>query len=66
MIDKVCHHIVWKGTIPCYSSTLSIDLVLGARQVVQQVEGFYASNELAFEERLTDGCIDHKVIGIEG
>ena len=66
VVHQMRHDVVRQGAVPCFGAALGVDGVLGVAELVQQVEGFDASDELALEERLTDGCIDHKVIGVEG
>ena len=65
MIDKKCHHVVWQGAIPRDGAALGIDGILGVGKVVQEVEGFDAGNELAFQEGLREGGVEHEVIGVE-
>ena len=59
------HDVVRKGAVPCFGAALGVDGVLGVAELVQQVEGFDASDELALEERLTDGGVQHEVVGVQ-
>ena len=50
---------------PSLGASLCVHGVLGGRQLVQQVECLDADDELALEEGLADGGIQHKVIGVQ-
>ena len=65
MIHKMRHDVVREGAVPCFGAALSVHAVLGVAELVEQVEGFDASDELALEERLADGGIQHEVVGVQ-
>ena len=59
------HDVVREGAVPCLGATLGVDSVLRVAELVEQVEGFDAGDELALEERLADGGIQHEVVGVQ-
>ena len=59
------HDVVREGAVPCLGATLGVHGVLGVAELMQQVEGFDASDELALEEGLADGGVQHEVVGVE-
>ena len=64
--DGVEHDVVREGTVPGFGATLCVDDVVGGRELVQEVEGFEAEDELAFREGLAEGGVDDEVVAIEG
>ena len=48
------HDVVREGAVPRFGAALGVHGVLGVAELVQQVEGFDAGDELALEERLAD------------
>ncbi len=65
MIYQMRHDVVRQGAVPCLGATLGVHGVLGVAELVQQVEGFDAGDELALEERLADGGVQHEVVGVQ-
>ena len=65
MIYKMRHDVVWQRAVPCLRASLCVHCILCRRQLVQQVEGLNANNELALEEGLADGGIQHEVVGVQ-
>ena len=65
MIHQVQHGVVGERTVPGNGAALGIDGILGVGELVQEVKGFDAGDELALEEGLRKGGIEHEVIGIE-
>ena len=65
VIHQMQHDVVWQGAVPRFGAALGVHGVLGVAELVQKVEGFDAGDELALEERLADGGIQHKVVGVE-
>lgn len=65
VIHQMRHDIMRQGAVPSLRSALGVDLVLRRGELVQQVEGFEAGDKLALEERLTDGDVEHKVVGVQ-
>ena len=65
VIYQMQHDVVRQGAVPRFSAALGVDAVLGVAELVQQVEGFDAGDELALEERLADGGVQHKVVGVQ-
>lgn len=65
VIHQMRHDIMWQGAVPSLRSALGVDLVLRRGELVQQVEGFEAGDKLALEKRLTDGGIEHEVVGVQ-
>ena len=59
------HDVVRQGAVPRFGAALGVDGVLGVAELVEQVEGFDAGDELALEERLADGGVQHEVVGVE-
>ena len=59
------HDVVREGAVPGLGAALGVDGVLGVAELVEQVEGFDAGDELALEEGLADGGIQHEVVGVE-
>ena len=49
----------------CFGAALGVDGVLRVAELVEQVEGFYAGDELALEEGLADGGVQHEVVGVQ-
>ena len=58
------HDVVRQGAVPCFGAALGIDGVLCVAELVKDVEGFNAGDELALEERLADGGVQHEVVGV--
>ena len=54
-----------QGAVPRLGTSLGVDGVLGVAELVQDVESFDASDELALEERLADGGVQQEVVGVE-
>ena len=65
MIHKVSHDVVRQGAVPRFGAALGVDGVLGVAELMQQVEGFDAGDEFAFEERLADGGVQYEVVGVQ-
>ena len=65
MIYQMRHNVVRQGAVPCLGAALGIDGVLRVAELVQQVEGFDAGDELALEEGLADGGVQHEVVVVE-
>ena len=65
VVHQMQHDIVREGAVPRFGAALGIDGVLGGGKLVEDVEGFDAGDELAFEERLADGGVQHEVIGVQ-
>ena len=65
MIHQMHHDVVRQGAVPRLSAALGIDGVLRVAELVEQVEGFDAGDELALEEGLADGGVQHEVVGVE-
>ncbi len=59
------HDVVRQGAVPCLGAALSVDAVLRVAELVEEVEGFDAGDELALEEGLADGGVQHEVVGVE-
>ena len=59
------HDVMRQGAVPCFGTSLGVDGVLCIAELVEDVEGFDAGDELALEERLADGGVQHEVVGIE-
>ena len=59
------HDIVREGAVPRLGAALGVDGILGGGKLVEDVEGFDAGDEFAFEKRLADGGIEHEVVGVE-
>ena len=59
------HDVVRQGAVPGLGAALGVHGILRVAELVQQVEGFNASDELAFEEGLADGGVQHEVVGVE-
>ena len=59
------HDVVRQGAVPGFGAALGIHGVLGGGKLVEQVEGFDAGDELALEERLADGGVQHEVVGVQ-
>ena len=59
------HDVVRQGAVPRFGAALGVDAVLGVAELMQQVEGFDAGDEFAFEEGLADGGVEHEVVGVE-
>ena len=59
------HDVVRQGTVPCLGAALSVHGVLRVAELVEQVEGFDAGDELALKERLADGGVQNEVVGVE-
>ena len=59
------HDVVRQGAVPRFGAALGVDGVLGVAELVEQVEGFDAGDELALEERLADGGVQHEVVGVQ-
>ena len=66
VVDKMEHHVVGQGAIPCFGTPLCVDCILRAGELVQNVERFKTGYELALQQRLADGGVDYEVVGIEG
>ena len=54
-----------QGAVPRFGATLGVDGVLRVAELVEDVEGFDAGDEFAFEERLADGGVQHEVVGVQ-
>ena len=65
VIYQMRHNVVREGAVPCLGATLGVDAVLRVAELVEQVEGFDAGDELALEERLADGGIQHEIVGVQ-
>ena len=65
MIYYMDHDVVREGVVPGFGAALGVDSVLRVAELVQQVEDFDAGDELALEERLADGGVQHEVVGVE-
>lgn len=65
MIYQMRHDVVRQGAVPRLGAALRVHGVLGVAELVELVEGFDAGDELALEERLADGGIQHEVVGIQ-
>ena len=65
MPDQVEHDVAGQRTVPRLGAALGVDLVLCGGELAEQVEGFKAGDELALEERLAQGSIEHKVVAVE-
>ena len=59
------HDVVRQGAVPCLGAVLGVHAVLRVAELVQQVEGFDTGDELAFEERLAEGGVQHEVVGVQ-
>ena len=59
------HDVMRQGAIPCFGAALCVDGVLCVAELVQDVECFDAGDELALEERLADGGVQHEVVGVQ-
>ena len=59
------HDVVRQGAVPRFGAALGVHGVLGVAELVEQVEGFDAGDELALEERLADGGVQHEDVGVE-
>ena len=59
------HDVVREGAVPGLGAALGVHGVLGVAELMQQVEGFDAGDELALEEGLADGGVEHEVIGVQ-
>ena len=59
------HDVVREGVVPRFGAALGVHGVLGVAELVEQVEGFDAGDELALEERLADGGVQHEVVGVQ-
>ena len=59
------HDVVREGAVPGFGAALSVHAVLGVAELVEQVEGFDASDELALEEGLADGGVQHEIVGVQ-
>ena len=51
------HDVVRQGAVPRFSAALGVHGILGVAELVQQVEGFDAGDELALEEGLADAAV---------
>ena len=65
VIHQMQHDVVWEGAVPCFGAALGVHGVLGVAELMQQVEGFDAGDELALEEGLADGGVQHEVVGVQ-
>ena len=52
MVDEVEHYVVGQRAVPRLGASLGVDRVLRGGELVQQVEGFHAGYQLAFQEGL--------------
>lgn len=59
------HNVVREGAVPCLGAALGVHGVLSGGKLVQEVEGFNAGDELALEEGLADGGVQHEVVGVQ-
>ena len=65
VIYQMQHDVVREGAVPRFGAALGVHGVLGVAELVEQVEGFDAGDELALEEGLADGGIQHEVVGVQ-
>ena len=65
VIHQMRHDVVRQGAVPGFGAALGVHGVLGGGKLMEQVEGFDAGNELALEEGLADGGVQHEVVGVE-
>ena len=59
------HDVVRQGAVPGLGAALGVHGVLGGGKLMEQVEGFDAGDELALEEGLADGGVEHEVVGVQ-
>ena len=65
VIHQMRHDVVRQGAVPRFGAALGVDAVLRVGELVEQVEGFDAGDELALEEGLADGGVQHEVVGVQ-
>ena len=65
VIHKMRYDVVREGAVPCLGAALGVHGVLRIAELVQQVEGFDAGDELALEEGLADGGVQHEIVGVQ-
>ena len=65
MPDGMEHDIVREGAVGGDGATLGVDIIVGGRKLVQEVEGLEAEDELAAEEWLAYGGVNDEIVAVE-